>query len=102
MREMHSSSSADVQPMAVDAQSKPRRRSSSLPSLDRVILSLAGVQKAVQGISGNVNPDIHLAGGEEAPRLRDAPAPTSADLDDIAAGIGEVCTHLGLSQLTNG
>lgn len=48
-------------------------------------------QKAVQGISGNTNPEIHLEGGGEAdvPLLRSAGA-TSATLDDIAAGIGEV------------
>ena len=45
----------------------------------------------MQGISGNTNPEIHLEGGEEAavPLLRSAGA-TSATLDDIAAGIGEV------------
>jgi hypothetical protein len=51
-------------------------------------------QKAVQGISGNTNPEIHLEGGAEAdvPLLRSAGA-TSATLDDIAAGIGEVCVE---------
>lgn len=45
----------------------------------------------MQGISGSVNPEILLEDGGEkaAPRLRGAGA-TSADLDDIAAGIGEV------------
>jgi hypothetical protein len=52
------------------------------------------LQKAVQGISGNTNPEIHLEEGAAAdvPLLRGVGAALRA-LDEIAAGIGEVCMH---------
>lgn len=48
------------------------------------------MQRAVAGISGNSNPDLNLAGADAPAQLRGARSGVSADLDDLAAGIGEV------------
>ena len=51
------------------------------------------MQKAVAGIAGAANPELNLA---DATPMQRVAAAGSADIDAIAAGIGEVgvrCTH---------
>ncbi len=75
----------------------------SIPLTTNVLPRLSW-QRAVAGISGKTNPDIHLAAGEAPARLRGragsgSHAGASVDLDDLAAGIGEVLDLLLLNML---